>query len=295
MDAPGPVMRPPQRILLATDLSSHSDRALDRAILLARQWQATLHIVHALPPDDANTWLPYTHGDLVVTDNNAEAVERQVRLDLREQIDDLKIHVVAGEPGRVIPEVATHENCELIIMGAGGPTFAGVQASTTGRQLLRRSPQSVLIVKSRPQGAYERILIGTDFTTESRCGLETAAVWFADARLSLMHVLDIPYSSLLRDGGRTDELSRLEHETMASFVAGAQLPEDVRQRIRTHIEYGYPEIVLRQYGMVENAGLTVIGALRRGLAFQVLVGSNATRIVQTAPGDVLIVRAPRDV
>jgi nucleotide-binding universal stress UspA family protein len=36
----------------------------------------------------------------------------------------------------------------------------------------------------------------------------------------------------------------------------------------------------------------VIGALKRGLAFRIVVGGNATRIVEAAPGDVLTVRAP---
>src|SRR5699024_10309123 len=58
------VMRPPRRILLATDLASQTDRALDRAVRLARQWQAQLHVVHALPPDAPNTWLPYTYSDV---------------------------------------------------------------------------------------------------------------------------------------------------------------------------------------------------------------------------------------
>lgn len=39
---------PPKKIMLATDLSSRGDRALDRAIQLAKSWKAELLIVHAL-------------------------------------------------------------------------------------------------------------------------------------------------------------------------------------------------------------------------------------------------------
>ena len=39
---------PPKRIMLATDLSSRGDRALNRAIQLANTWQAELLIVYAL-------------------------------------------------------------------------------------------------------------------------------------------------------------------------------------------------------------------------------------------------------
>lgn len=43
---------PPRRILLAIDLRSRSDRASDRAVQLAAQWQAALHVVHVLPQAD---------------------------------------------------------------------------------------------------------------------------------------------------------------------------------------------------------------------------------------------------
>lgn len=36
------------KVLVATDLSPHSDRALDRAVSLARQIEAELHVVHAI-------------------------------------------------------------------------------------------------------------------------------------------------------------------------------------------------------------------------------------------------------
>lgn len=39
---------PPHRILLASDLSSRGDRALDRAAQLAQQWGAELLILHAI-------------------------------------------------------------------------------------------------------------------------------------------------------------------------------------------------------------------------------------------------------
>src|SRR5699024_7539537 len=266
-------IQPPRRILLATDLGSHSDRALDRAAQLAGHWQAALHVVHALRPPIAHTWWPSKASDFSVADGEIKSVERQIRRDLRDQIDDLHIHVDTGEPERVILDTAARHGCELIIMGASSPTFAGVVVNPTSAQLLRRAPQSILIVKARPHGGYRRVLIGTDYTDESRHGLKTAAGWFADAELALMHVLDIPYKSLLLDGGRGREIARMERATMADFVAETHLPQALRRRIQTHVEYGYPEIMLRQHGIDQDIDLTVIGALRRGLAFHIFIGS----------------------
>lgn len=284
MNAAPTVVPRPSRILLATDLDSHSDRALDRAAQLARDWQATLHVVHVPAAADAVTWLPSKQADVSADTHGHAAAERQIRQDLRQQVADLVVHVVAGQPERVIPEIAAQERCGVIVIGAG----SGVGA--VGRQVLRRSVCSVLVVKARPRKPYQRLLVGTDFTVESCRGLETAATWFAGAELALMHVLDIPYRSMLLQAGRPDTLSRLERDTMEEFLATARLSAAVRQRLQCHIEYGYPEILLRDHAMASNADLLVIGALRRGRAFHALVGSNASRIVQTAPGDVLVVR-----
>lgn len=46
MNEPSWTQGPPRSILLATDLSARSDRALDRAALLAKQWHSHLTILH---------------------------------------------------------------------------------------------------------------------------------------------------------------------------------------------------------------------------------------------------------
>lgn len=289
-----PNTRPPRKILLATDLDSHCDRALDRAAQLARQWQATLHVVHALRPETAGFWWPSEDGGPVSRDSGAAAIERQIRRDLREEPADVAIHVAEGEPAQVILQTAAREQCDLIVLGAGGPMFAGMALSTTAAQLMRRSPTSILIVKARPHQAYGKVLVGTDFTTESRHGLDAATTWFPDAAFALMHALDIPYKSLLLDAGREHEIARMERDTMEAFVDGAQIPADIRTRIHTHIEYGHPEVMLRKHVIANEVDLVVVGALTRGLAFHMLVGGNATRIVQTVPSDILMVRADPD-
>lgn len=84
----------------------------------------------------------------------------------------------------------------------------------------------------------------------------------------------------------------MELATIEAFIAGAALPDAVRQRIQPLVEHGHPEIMLRNYVLEKEADLTVIGALKRNLAFHVLIGGTARRIVQSVPGDILVVRAP---
>ncbi|HEX5961401.1 MAG TPA: universal stress protein [Rhodanobacteraceae bacterium] len=285
------IAQPPRSILLATDREAHSDRALDRAAMLARQWRAALHVVHVLRPGAPDDWWASGDDGSAVDHAAVERLERQIRRDLHDPPDELVVHVTEGEPADSILETAEREGCGLVVAGTRGSVFADLTGHSTTAQLLRRSPSSVLVVKSRPHGPYQQVLVGTDLTPESRHGLETAAAWFADAAFTLMHALDIPHRSLLLDADRGQAFVRLERDTVRSFVDGARLPDGIRRQLRTHVEHGPPEILLRRCALADDIDLTVIGALRRGLPFRILVGGNATRIVEAAPGDVLTVRA----
>lgn len=291
----GTLPQPPHAILVATDLSSHCDRALDRATQLAQQWAADLHVVHALRAESGpGSWWPVVGDKPATATEGAEQAERQIRHDLPGDPERLTVHVEEGDPASVILDVAARESCELVIVGTSDPGWGDIVSHTTTEQLLRRLPQSLLVVRARPREPYRRLLIGTDFTPESRVGLETAAVWFGDAELDLLHALDIPYGSMFLAAGREDEFSRLEHDAMASFLAEARLPEGARERIDARIAYGYPEALLSRHGRAHDVDLTVVGALTRGLMFHLLVGGNTARIVHSVPGDILMVRSAGD-
>lgn len=290
MTDPVPPLAPPQRILLATDLRSHSDRALDRAAQLARQWQAELHVVHVLAPRSEESWP--TSPSWRQPPATAATAERQIRRDLAGEVPGLVLHVTDGDPAEAILAAAASGRCELIVLGTGDPSAHALGRIT--ETLLRKSPASLLVVRERPHGGYAHVLVGTDFTAESRHGLTTAAGWFPGARLALMHVLDIPYKSLWLDAGRREELARMEMATMHSFLADTPLPPGARTQVLPLVEHGHPEVMLREYVVEKEADLVVISAFRRGLAFHLLVGGTARRIVPAVPSDVLLVRTPSD-
>jgi nucleotide-binding universal stress UspA family protein len=283
-------LAPPQKILLATDLRSHGDRALDRAAQLAQQWQVPLHVVHVQSCPAEDELAPVNPPSWRQGRTNPAVMERQIRRDLRQEVADLTIHVADGDPADAILDTAAQQGCDLIVLGASEPSSPSALGRVT-EQLLRKSPASLLVVKSRPHDAYGKVLVGTDFTAESRCGLTTAVSWFPAARLTLMHVLDIPYTSLWLDAKHSSDLARMEMDTMRAFLDDTALSAEVKERVVPLIEHGHPEIVLRDHVMREEADLVVISAFRRGLAFHLLVGGTSRRIVPAVPSDVLLVRA----
>ncbi|MBX3478507.1 MAG: universal stress protein [Brevundimonas sp.] len=281
---------PPKRIVLATDLSGAGDRALDRATELAVEWDAELLIVHAL--DDSAQHSATNLPSWRRPPDMAALAERQIREDIRGPCPRLRFDIGDGQPLKVILDAVEREQADFLIVGMGrGRAFDGL--SRTVDELFRRSPVSMLVVKSRPKGPYGRILVGTDYTDEARVGLEAAVRLFPAAAVTLMHAYDMPYRNLYLDAGLAERLGEVETATIIDWVKQADLDERDRQRIQTLIEHGAPEVMLAAFAREHAADLTVVGAYERGRLFHMVVGGSGPRIVQSAPGDVLVVRADR--
>jgi nucleotide-binding universal stress UspA family protein len=283
----------PPSILLATDLSARCDRALDRAALLATYWKVPLHVVHATAVESAGPW-PATDILLESADDAAASMRQRISGDLRSDVAELVVHVQPGQPAEVILEVAQREGCGLIVLGDARDTLRRQLLGNTVETLVRKSPVSVLIVKRRPRGGYRHVLVGTDFTSESRLGLQVAAGLFPQAQFTVLHALDIPYRSLWLDAAHRDDFARMERSTMDAFVAAADLAPEQRKRLQSLVEHGHPDTMLRQHALDHDADLCVIGAFRRGLPFHLLIGGTAHRIVQSLPSAILVVRAAAD-
>lgn len=285
---------PPKKILLGTDLSARGDRALDRAAQLARQWGSQLLIVHAIARRAANASDASFTPSWRQSPDPAVAIERRIRRDLREEVDQLKFFITEGDPALAILDTVDREGCDLIVLGASrSELFGGTLLGNTVEHVMRKSPASVLVVKTRPNEPYQSLLVGTDFTDESRYGLEVAAASFPNARMMVMHAFEVPYRALLSDTSLSHEFAAMERASIQEFVNESNLSPQVRAQIQTVIEHGPPSLMIRRYVEEQHADLTVIGAYSRNFFFHLFGGGHTPRILDSVPSDVLLVRAPR--
>jgi len=174
-------------------------------------------------------------------------------------------------------------------MGEGRDRLVGPFEGTLD-QVVRSSPVSVLAVRNRPYGPYRNLLVGTDFTDESRQALATSANWFPEADIVFLHAYSMPYSGLLPRESKEwadDRLARLR-----AHLNDVDLPPEQRAPIRIQVDAGPPALVLRRHAQAQDSDLTVIGAHPRGVLFDAVVGSSRL-IIDAIPGDVLVVRAVR--
>ena len=231
------------KILLVTDLSSRSDRALDRATFLAKQWNAELVVFHVLQAEpgsamdaralDVPSWRRPPDAALVA--------EKRIRRDLRAESVDLRVIIGEGETVGAVLSVVEQERCDLIVLGpARDETLGHILLGNTIDHLVRRSPVSVLVVKRRANGPYRHIVVGTDFTEESRHGLQVAVKAFPDAIFALMHAFELPYRVLAPDTQLGKAFKDEEAATMKAFLDETDISPEARSLIHPIIEFGPP-------------------------------------------------------
>lgn len=123
-----------QRLLVATDLSARSDRAVERAVLLCGRSGASLSVLHVLdeelPPESSR---------------GAEA-QSSVRMPMALG-REASIDVVSGSPALEI----VSRDADLIVLGKHHehPVFRG----TTAERTIRYGSRPVLVVKNRAHPA----------------------------------------------------------------------------------------------------------------------------------------------
>lgn len=291
----------PRKILLATDLSARCDRALERAVAIARTQGAALSIVHVVEQPETSSAEP---AQAATAWNHPEAAALMLQR-VRDALDpgageglgSADILLEQGQPADVIERIATENQVDLIITGiARESPFSNrpVMLGKTVEQLLRRLPAPVLIVRNRARGAYQRIVVATDLSEPSGHALQMALRFFPGQPLDLLHATDIPVAGLMADSGQAVEQFRASRgQALDEFLASIFLPEEDRSRLTTIVEPGAPQQIVRDHVLNKRSDLVVLGTRGRGAVMEALLGSTAKSILSTLPSDALVVRGPR--
>ncbi|WP_170150878.1 universal stress protein [Hephaestia caeni] len=282
----------PRRILLATDLTSRCDRALDRASQLASEWDAELVAAHIVDP--AHT--PQFHVDRSRRrwrriHDPLERMRWRIRRDLAGDMANMRFILEEGEPAEKLVEIAAREECDLIVTGAARQeSIERMLWGSTIIRLVRGSPSPVLMVQDRGARPYRRITVATDFSEASFQALLRTAAIFPESSLTLFHAYDIPFAGFVTDRDFSRELQAMESDVAARVLGDERIDPALRARINVEIEHGSPEALLDDFVEDQHMDLTVIGSHGRGAVFDALIGSTAKRLVESLEGDLLIVR-----
>lgn len=177
-----------KKILFATDLDARSDRALDRALMIAAALDAKLHILHVVE----KTWPLGAEKTALAEINNLVEISQTTHCTLQTvPLAAPEIKVVRGKPAKEIVKEIRSINPDLVIMGRGKDfTIEKIIIGTTVEKVIAKSDKSILVVKARPKAAYASCLVAFDDTTGSRSALEATLQIAPQARLTIVNAAE---------------------------------------------------------------------------------------------------------
>jgi len=294
------------RILCPVDFSEFSDRALERAVHLARWFEARVEVLYVVPfPVSAGTGLPYYPAPPEVTRDQKEEMARQLAERVAPFLGEgvpIETKILEGDPWRVIRDEAGSLPADLLVMGTHGRSgFEHLLLGSVTERVLRHAPCPVLTVgraaaHPHPGPMFRRILCAADLTGASERTLEMALSLASenDARITLLHVVE----SLPDEGGgpylAVPEIEPLRRELVDRARTGLRqaVPEaardffDVDERVETGSAWRQ---VLRVAGEID-ADLIVVGAHSGGAMGRMFFGSTSSHVVRGAACPVMVIQ-----
>jgi nucleotide-binding universal stress UspA family protein len=292
-----------KNLLAATDFSSPSRQAADRAARLAKTAGARLRLVHALSGGALARLQQWMGWDSAIE----QAFMEQTRRALEEMAGELSAaRGVAVESalvhGAVLEEITRQVeemDADLVVLGALGTDFMRrFMLGSTAERLLRKSKAPMLVVKQRAHEPYRRVLVAVDCSEWSAPLLDLARSVAPGAHLVLLNAYDVPFEGKLRFASVPDatiEKFRVQSRQAATdqlhaLAAGAGLkPTDWTPCIA----YADASLAIVEQEQELDCDLIVIGKHGQNMAEELLLGSVTKHVLVESAGDVLVSTARR--
>ncbi|APJ04994.1 universal stress protein [Silvanigrella aquatica] len=121
-----------KKVLMCTDFSDEGVKAIDKAIALAKNFNADFHICHVVSPVSSIPIHGYYYPLNVELENNImEEAEKKMR-DITKNLNlpDENIHVFFGDPKENIVSYSKEINIDLVIVAGHHHSFFGMLDST---------------------------------------------------------------------------------------------------------------------------------------------------------------------
>jgi nucleotide-binding universal stress UspA family protein len=286
-----------QSILAATDFSPDSHHAAERAGMLgaamALQRGVLLHVLE-------RTWLDTVKHFMSSSADVEQGIIDDASRSLAGLVEEvrqlsgffLEPQVRTGNTLDTIVEAASH--FDLLVLGAHGcHPIRALALGTTSQRLLSKVRQPVLVVKRKAERPYQRVLVATDFSPNSRQGLQYGQIVAPQALIYLVHVFEPLFERKMISAGASDEVVE-EYRIEAHREAEAEMTRfidevgaDCRKLVRL-VEHGHAPGKLPEIAHKWAPDLIIVGKHGRSRVEEFLLGSVTLHILAQSRCDVLV-------
>lgn len=268
-------------VVVATDFSARADRALDRALLLGKERNCTVRVIHALDFMDAD---------------NADwaGLENRMAQTIGEAPCPIETAFPEGSPPHAIANEAQAPEVKLLVLGPArynslGDYFLG----TAVDYVLRNTDRPTLVVKNRARMPYGHIVAGTDFSRASAYAIIEAARLFPDIDLHVVHAWQVPFQGFQRDQYVAEEIEADEHKRLQKFMEDlkTQAPNLENATFRL-VRGGVHEALtteIEAHAHDPATTLVVLGSHGTSGFRQATLGSITSDLLRTLTSDILVI------
>ncbi len=283
-----------KQILVATDFSEYSERALLKSLGIAQRYGSKLHIVHVVPGEGYGVAGTGMLGAMNFARHGARDLESQfLRKGYLEGIR-YQISVEKGEVWPVISRMIGEEDIDLIVVGTHGRSGLGkLLLGSVAEKIFRQARCPVLTVGPNFQPSFplsalpRRVLFPTDFSPQSERAFPYAVSVAQEhqAQLIFLHVVEPTASGGTYNQDRAIRYTSVRlQELMRSATGVNREPEFI-------IEIGDPADAIVKVAAERGAELVVLGVQARTGLSDRLSWSTANGVVREARCPVLSVRS----
>ena len=278
-------------IVVATDFSTRSNRALRQAGLLAQAGKAQLHIVHIVDEDQPEDFVRMEKRE--ATRLLVEQVASMPELSgVRCNPMVTKGHAFGG-----ILRTAESVGPELIVMGQHRKqVLLDIFVGTTIERVVRGGRYPVLMVNNEAQRNYERVVVPVDMSEAAAHAIRVALVTglMREDTATILHAFSPMGKSKMVSAGAhpatIDEYVNSENERALAELSNFLVSNDFgNKRWLLRAEEGSPMQVIGSTVSRTHPDLLVMGTNNRSGLSRALIGSVTEEALRSLKVDILAV------
>lgn len=278
-------------LMIATDLSGRSEKALQRAAALAKRFAVPWSVLYVVDEDQPAALV--------------EQEQAQVRLILEARLVELtglggscpRIRVEVGDADQKIVSCALEDDADLLVVGNHRKSLLrDIFAGTTVERVVRAGRLPVLMVNQPTSHEYRDLLLALDISPASanavrvaeRLGLLQGAVRRSIYAFSPLAKGMMQYSGVSEE--RIDAFvgseTRQALDELQAFIRDEQLEACIDEQL---VAVGLPGNVLERMVGKHRPDLLVMGTRGMGGLKRALIGSVADYALRELDCDILVV------
>ncbi|EDL61907.1 universal stress protein [Gimesia maris] len=284
--------------LVASDLNEQTAEAVERAIWVARMFNAKLEFFAAIDLSAHTKHLIQEDKDHLhknVTDE-ANAVMQTLIEQAKAQGVDSSSKVALGPPWREIILEVIKNNHDMVLVGTRPHGFTGRLFGGTVMNLFRQCPCPVYAVKVDDEPDVPEIVVASDMSEVSTDILNfiVNAAQVADMKIHLVHAIDTRLDERLKGLGINEQTLKKCSEDILEEVKN-ELNEQLAQTdfrtlsfgVQVHVLEGSPEVAIPEFIAENKVNLLAMGTLARSGLSGFFIGNTAERMLEKVDCSVL--------